>query len=149
VAFGDIDPFSLAAVEEYERALVKSQSEGTSIRALMLCSPHNPLGMSIQDGHWMIELMREFVEGRCYPSETLVSLMKLCQKYRIHFISDEIYALSLWDNPEYPDAPKFTSVLSMELTDIIEPELVHVLWGMSKVSHGQGDAVLSHPVWQR
>jgi uncharacterized tellurite resistance protein B-like protein len=61
--------------------------------------------------------------------------MKFCQQYQIHLISDEIYALSIWDNPEYPDAPKFTSVLSIDLTDIIDPKLVHVLWGMSKASH--------------
>jgi 1-aminocyclopropane-1-carboxylate synthase len=61
--------------------------------------------------------------------------MKLCQQYQIHFISDEIYALSVWENPEHSSAVKFTSVLSVDLTDIIDPELVHVLWGMSKASH--------------
>lgn len=59
--------------------------------------------------------------------------MKFCQKYQIHLISDEIYGLSIFENPEAPDAPGFVSVLSIETTGIIDPHLVHVLWGMSKV----------------
>lgn len=60
--------------------------------------------------------------------------MRLCQEYRIRLISDEIYALSVWDNEEALDAPEFTFVLSMDLTGIIDPSLVHVMMGMSKVS---------------
>lgn len=60
-------------------------------------------------------------------------MLKLCQKYNIHFISDEIYALSVWENDEAPKAAVFTSVLAIELIDIIDPKLVHVLWGLSKV----------------
>lgn len=59
--------------------------------------------------------------------------MKFCQKYQIHLISDEIYALSVFENPEAPDAPGFVSALSIDMTGIIDPHLVHVLWGMSKV----------------
>jgi 1-aminocyclopropane-1-carboxylate synthase len=58
--------------------------------------------------------------------------MKLCQRYQIHLVSDEIYALSVWENRDHTDAVKFTSVLSIDLTDVIDPSLVHVLWGMSK-----------------
>ena len=59
--------------------------------------------------------------------------MKFCQRHMIHLISDEIYALSVWQNPEVPDAVTFESVLSIDTTGIIDLELVHVLWGMSKV----------------
>ncbi len=59
--------------------------------------------------------------------------MKLCQRHKIHLISDEIYALSVWQNPEVPDAVTFESILSINPTGIIDPGLVHVLWGMSKV----------------
>lgn len=48
-------------------------------------------------------------------------------------ISDEIYGLSVWDNPVLPDAPSFHSLLSFDLSGIIDSSLVHVLWGMSKV----------------
>jgi aspartate/methionine/tyrosine aminotransferase len=60
--------------------------------------------------------------------------MELCQKYNIHLVSDEIYALSVWHNPENPNAVPFTSVLEIDTKDIIDPQLVHVLWGLSKVN---------------
>ncbi|KAK2755777.1 putative secondary metabolism biosynthetic enzyme [Arachnomyces sp. PD_36] len=113
VSFGDVDPFGLGAVSKYEEALLRSRQEGVPVKALLLCSPHNPL-------------------GRCYPRDVLIELMKLCQKYHIHLISDEIYALSVFENSEAPDAPRFVSVLSIDTTDLIDPHLVHVLWGMSK-----------------
>lgn len=113
VAFGSTDPFSLEAVSKYEEALLRSNSEGVPIRALILCTPNNPL-------------------GRCYSRDVIIALMKLCQKHRIHLVSDEIYALSVWDNPEARDAPTFTSVLSIDKTGIIDPSLVHAMWGMSK-----------------
>ena len=59
--------------------------------------------------------------------------MKLCQKYQIHLISDEIYALSVFKNEEAADAAPFTSILSIDPAGIIDPSLVHVIWGMSKV----------------
>lgn len=46
VSFGSVDPFSLVAVEKYEEALLRSRREGVPVKALMLCSPHNPLGMT-------------------------------------------------------------------------------------------------------
>jgi aspartate/methionine/tyrosine aminotransferase len=61
--------------------------------------------------------------------------MKFCQKYQIHLVSDEIYALSVWkntvDNLEKDPVP-FESVLSIDTDGIIDPSLVHVLWGTSK-----------------
>ncbi|EPS26977.1 hypothetical protein PDE_01917 [Penicillium oxalicum 114-2] len=116
VPFGQVDPFSLDAVSKYEEALISFQtSTGKPVRALMLCHPHNPL-------------------GRCYPRQVLIELMRLCQKYQIHLISDEIYALSVFENTvdESPAPVKFESALSIELDGIIDPGLVHVLWGMSK-----------------
>jgi aspartate/methionine/tyrosine aminotransferase len=86
------------------------------VRALLLCHPHNPL-------------------GRCYSRATIIALMRLCQKYRIHLISDEIYALSVWENTadklETIPTP-FESALSIDTKDIIDPALIHVLWGLSK-----------------
>ena len=62
----------------------------------------------------------------------MIELMKLCQKHQINFVSDEIYALTVWDNAEAPNATGFTSALSIDLNGIIDPRLVHVLWGLSK-----------------
>lgn len=116
VSFGSINPLGKECVLKYEEALIESNKAGVKVRALMLCHPHNPL-------------------GRCYPKETIIGLMRLCQKYKIHLISDEIYALSVWKNTvdELDNEPiGFESVLSIDTADIIDPELVHVLWGTSK-----------------
>lgn len=116
VSFGTLDPLSPDGVSAYEEALIESNVKGIPIRALMLCHPHNPL-------------------GRCYPRETLIALLRLCAKYSIHLISDEIYALTVWENTIDTSGPapvSFESVLSVDLHSVIDPSLVHVLWGVSK-----------------
>lgn len=116
VNFDEVDPLGSEAVAQYENALVDfEKNTGKRVRAVMLCHPHNPL-------------------GRYYPRSVLVELMKFCQKHQIHLISDEIYALSTWENKVDPDttAAGFESVLSIDTANIIDPALVHVLWGMSK-----------------
>lgn len=61
--------------------------------------------------------------------------MRLCQKLGIHLISDEVYGLSVWDNPENKNPTPFKSVLSFDTENLIDPQMVHVVWGMSKVSN--------------
>ncbi|KAI7089158.1 PLP-dependent transferase [Hortaea werneckii] len=117
-----MDQFSPAAVAEYERVLVASSSSSSSeqtsnggsgpkIRAILLCHPHNPL-------------------GRPYPRETLIEFMKLCEKYQIHLLSDEIYAMSVYSSS--PSSPAFESILAFDSTPYISPSLLHVLYGLSK-----------------
>jgi 1-aminocyclopropane-1-carboxylate synthase len=115
VSFGTEDPLEVFSVAEYERALLASLQQGVKIKAIMLCNPHNPL-------------------GRCYSRDFLIQLMKLCQKYSVHLISDEIYALSVWrhGSSDSQSMQSFTSVLSIDSTGILDPVLLHVLWGMSK-----------------
>lgn len=60
--------------------------------------------------------------------------MHLCAAKGMHLISDEIYALSAY-NQDKPSSVQFTSVLSIDPTGIIDPAQVHVLYGMSKVSN--------------
>ncbi|XRM46877.1 hypothetical protein ABZX51_009900 [Aspergillus tubingensis] len=84
----------------------------TTIRGVVIANPHNPL-------------------GRCYSKDALIAIARFCGKHKIHFISDEIYANTVFSNPG-SNAPNFTSVLSLDLDDIIDPRLVHVLYGMSK-----------------
>ncbi|KAI9933168.1 hypothetical protein MW887_007639 [Aspergillus wentii] len=113
VAFAETDPFSMAAVHMYEKAYTEAISKGLRVKALLLCSPHNPL-------------------GRCYPANILREYMKFCARNGLHLICDEIYALSVWDNPRLPDAPGFTSILAMDAADVMDPSRVHVVWGLSK-----------------
>lgn len=130
VGFCGSDPFAPSCVGHYERALREWNGNGNSsssssdgdnsrrpratgcVRALVLVNPHNPL-------------------GECYSPQTLREIMRFCGRERIHFVSDEIYALSSYDNPR--SGAKFTSALSIDTRGIIDPALVHVLYGMSKV----------------
>lgn len=107
VTFGSLDPLSLQAVACYEAAIVALREQGTVVKGVLLCSPHNPL-------------------GRCYSPDVLKAYLSLCSKYQIHLVCDEIYALSIWREPA------LTSVLSLQLDRFIDPSLVHVLWGISK-----------------
>ena len=115
VPFHGMDPFSLGAVDKYEEALIAAMQQGVKTAGLILCSPHNPL-------------------GRCYSPEVLTKFMLLCQKYRIQLISDEIYALSTWENTIDKDVEQtpFRSCLSIPVPPGFEPSRLTVLWGMSK-----------------
>ncbi|EGR51401.1 uncharacterized protein TRIREDRAFT_56572 [Trichoderma reesei QM6a] len=119
VDFGDEDPLGDTCVKKYEDRILEAKANGENVTALLLCHPHNPL-------------------GRCYPLHVLIDLLKLCNKHKLHLISDEIYALSVFENTVdaepplcHPPAP-FHSVLSIDLTGLIDPAYVHVIWGMSK-----------------
>jgi len=114
VPFGDdVDQFSPAAVACYEQALKRAREEdGTNVCALLLCHPHNPL-------------------GQCYPRETIIEIMRLCAKYKIHLLSDEIYAMSVFEVPD-PHAVPFESVLAFDSSEYIDPDYLHVMYGMSK-----------------
>jgi 1-aminocyclopropane-1-carboxylate synthase len=124
--FNGEDQFSPeGAVRGYENALQEAEANGTKIRALLICHPHNPLGQS-------------------YPPETLIALMKLCERHAIHLISDEIYALSTYtiNTPEStsssPTVP-FRSILTIQSAAThIDPARLHVLYGMSKDLAGGG-----------
>lgn len=58
--------------------------------------------------------------------------MRFCQRHKLHFTSDEIYALSVFENPDFPNATPFASALSLDTTDVIDSDLVHVIYGLSK-----------------
>jgi aspartate/methionine/tyrosine aminotransferase len=109
---------SLASVFE-EDAFVTSLEEAyetaeCQIKALMLTNPHNPLSV-------------------CYPKSLLEACAQFCERRNIHFICDEVYALSVFPSPDLPKAQKFVSALSLDLESLgVDPSRVHVVWSMSK-----------------
>lgn len=115
VPFQDVDPLAAGAVQKYEEALLAAQKKGIRVAGLILCHPHNPL-------------------GRCYSREVIIELMRLCQKYDMHLISDENYALSVWQNniDTHPAPVPYESCLSINTDGIMNAHRLHVLWGMSK-----------------
>ncbi|KAL3305054.1 cutinase transcription factor 1 beta [Colletotrichum asianum] len=56
----------------------------------------------------------------------------LISKNRLHFISDEIYAKSVFPNSAISGQASFVSVLSLDLHNVIDANLLHVLYGASK-----------------
>ncbi|KIM94254.1 hypothetical protein OIDMADRAFT_106732 [Oidiodendron maius Zn] len=112
VPIGDANQFLPACVTAFDAGFEAAKARGINIKALLICNPHNPL-------------------GQCYPRETLVGLLHLCASKGIHLISDEIYALSVYSR--YDREPeKFTSIRAIDPAGIIDPNQVHVLYGMSK-----------------
>ena len=61
----------------------------------------------------------------------LRALMALCEKNKIHLISDEVYALSTYSVDG--EGSTFVSALSIDTRDLIDENRLHVLYGMSKV----------------
>ena len=57
--------------------------------------------------------------------------MRFCQEHKIHLISDEIYACSVFDSGEATATP-FTSALAIDLEGLIDTERLHVTYGFSK-----------------
>ncbi|GAA5836757.1 hypothetical protein JCM3766R1_006255 [Sporobolomyces carnicolor] len=101
------------ALEAFEQELARSEARGTKIRAIMLCNPHNPLGF-------------------CYPRETLLAYATFCEKWNLHLIVDEIYALSTFETKHA--AVPFTSILSIDpLAEAhCNPSRIHVVYSASK-----------------
>ena len=90
-------------IDRLEFAAAEQRRLGRRVAALLIANPENPL-------------------GRCYTSEILRHLVKFCEREKLHFVVDEIYALT--------GGPNFTSVLSLDLRDFLGN--VHVLYGVSK-----------------
>ncbi|KAJ9313285.1 hypothetical protein DTO271D3_6533 [Paecilomyces variotii] len=115
IIYADTEPeesFTPAVVRKYEVALKEAEQNGVKIRAVLIANPNNPV-------------------GRCYPVETLKEICRFCQKHQIHLISDEVYALCVFDSGD-ADAVPFSSILSLNFSNLIDPNLVHFMYGFSK-----------------
>ncbi|KAK5988155.1 Aminotransferase verI [Cladobotryum mycophilum] len=94
------------------------------VRGILFCNPHNPY-------------------GHICPAEVLDGLLKYCEEANLHFVSDEIYALSAFgavdenvtgrgEGLESP-ATEFVSVLSRDLKELgVSGSRVHLLYSISK-----------------
>ncbi|KAF2449563.1 aminotransferase [Karstenula rhodostoma CBS 690.94] len=105
----DIDQFTPDILPQYEAALKSAKDRGIKVKVLVLCNPHNPL-------------------GRCYPPSTLTDILSFCNTHKIHLVTDEVYAMSVYSE----DGTPFTSVLSLDWQKYIDPTYFHHVYGMSK-----------------
>ncbi|KAF2468469.1 1-aminocyclopropane-1-carboxylate synthase 7 [Lindgomyces ingoldianus] len=109
-------------------------SDPSRIKAVVITNPHNPL-------------------GQCYPPQVLRQIMDFCHEHSLHYISDEVYGLSEFDDL-CTTGEKFVSALALlpkpdgtadngggnsalsvqnssEVT-LLDRSRVHVVWGASK-----------------
>ncbi|QYS97979.1 hypothetical protein H0G86_005180 [Trichoderma simmonsii] len=107
--------FGTALSSKLLQGLKKAIDESkVPIRGLVMTNPNNPF-------------------GQCYPREVLEECLRFCEQHNIHYISDEVYAMSTFESPDSKDLPPFTSVLSMDLATVgCSPSRVHVIWSISK-----------------
>ena len=105
------DTFSKALIPALTKALENSTRP---VRALVLTNPHNPF-------------------GQMYPKDVLEACVKFCQEHDIHYISDEVYALSVFPTPNSKHTSPFVSALSLDLEALgCDASRVHTIWSTSK-----------------
>ena len=106
--FTDVDH----AIRCFEEARERAEEQGTNVKMVVLCNPHNPL-------------------GRCYTKDMLMGVMRFCGKWGIHLVVDEVYAMSVYSTACATDIP-FTSILSLNSTPHIAPTHLHQIYSLSK-----------------
>ncbi|KAK8092443.1 uncharacterized protein PG998_014928 [Apiospora kogelbergensis] len=105
------ETFTASLIPKLEAAYKHSENP---IKALVLTNPHNPF-------------------GQCYPRSVIEECIKFCYKQKIHFVSDEVYAVSELDNPSSTSPVPFISALAIDVASIgCDPSRVHVIWSISK-----------------
>ncbi|KXJ85036.1 aminotransferase GliI [Microdochium bolleyi] len=109
--------FSTESIVHYEEALSRSKAP---VKAVLICNPHNPLGCN-------------------YPKSTLQAILSFCTRHKLHFISDEVYALSQHvsrssnsaTSTDVEGSGPFVSALQLDPGQD-GAGLVHVLYSLSK-----------------
>ncbi|RAH65211.1 pyridoxal phosphate-dependent aminotransferase [Aspergillus aculeatinus CBS 121060] len=96
-----------------EATFCNAKQNSINPRALLISHPHNPL-------------------GRCYPRQTIQAFATFCGIHNLHFISDEIYAQSVFNIAALPNAVPFVSTLTLDISRHMNPAMAHVLYGASK-----------------
>eukprot|EP01133_Synstelium_polycarpum_P004228 gene4228-4930_t len=89
-----------------EEVYQQAQTQGAVVKALMLCSPNNPT-------------------GTVFSKDQLLATIEWCRQKKVHLVSDEIYALSTFDQ-EMP----FTSVYELCQGDL--GDNIHIISSFSK-----------------
>ncbi|KAF4633870.1 hypothetical protein G7Y89_g4250 [Cudoniella acicularis] len=108
---------------DYYTHTLRSVNSTHPVKALLLCNPTNPT-------------------GECHSLELLQALLDFCEQEEIHFISDEVYALSVHGGssspltppgtPQLPNhSPQATTFVSALSLNTASPNL-HVIYSLSK-----------------
>lgn len=90
-----------------DSAYHRSLENGVQPRVLLLSHPNNPLGI-------------------CYPPSVIKECIDWCREHKVHLISDEIYAGSVYRNPDV-----FQSALEVAPGESLG-DYVHLVYALSK-----------------
>lgn len=105
-------------------------SSSRPVKGLLFTNPHNPF-------------------GQCYPKTVIEDIIKFCDRKKIHFISDEIYAMSSFTNPEVADPVPFVSALQLDIKRMgCDLSKIHTIWSVSKDLGSSGLRMVSLPQFQ-
>ncbi|PNF40153.1 hypothetical protein B7P43_G09761 [Cryptotermes secundus] len=105
ISVGERSAFELNG-DLLEDTIMEQKATGRVVKAFYLVNPNNPL-------------------GEVYSPQLVLQLMEVCHRHGLHFISDEAYAMSIYE----PQTP-FQSVLN--LSPLPDPQKTHVIWSFSK-----------------
>ncbi|POY72182.1 hypothetical protein BMF94_4819 [Rhodotorula taiwanensis] len=108
---------TVAEVHLLDAEMERREREGATqkITAVLVTNPHNPLGF-------------------CYSKEVLLEYCRFAERWNLFLVSDEVYATSIYDSPDLPNALPFTSILSLNVKEDAgcDPSRIMLLYGMSK-----------------
>ncbi|CAO3633358.1 unnamed protein product [Cunninghamella echinulata] len=97
-----------------EKEWLAKQNIHHKAKVLLVTNPRNP-------------------QGSCYSMEDIKKLLKFASKNELHILFDEVYGLSTFRHLETNQSDPFKSVLSIDKVEqYIDPQFVHVVYGMSK-----------------
>ncbi|BBN13559.1 protein MpACS [Marchantia polymorpha subsp. ruderalis] len=91
-----------------EQAFEDAVSRGRKVKAVLMTSPSNPLGMT-------------------YSRDQLSVILDFIGQKDMHLICDEIYAGSVFGTTE------FISIAELVMPPRVDPNRVHIIYGLSKV----------------
>jgi aspartate/methionine/tyrosine aminotransferase len=147
-------------VSAIEKVISDEESKGRRVRAFVFNNPQNPLGkvysaetvleimimcqrfdILISSSSFFIpihmirnpynKLLKTLFQKNsilCKYFDLIFVCLNLCRR-RIHLIADEMYCMSVFDSDT-----RFHSVLEIYQTELLDSNLLHLIWGFSKVT---------------
>lgn len=102
---------TVKVLKALESATLRAQRP---IKGLLFTNPQNPI-------------------GQCYPEEVIKGVINFCHERKIHFIADEIYALSAFSSSDIAEPVPFISTLQIDVEGMgCDLSRVHTIWSISK-----------------
>uniref|UniRef100_A0A7C9D7J0 1-aminocyclopropane-1-carboxylate synthase n=1 Tax=Opuntia streptacantha TaxID=393608 RepID=A0A7C9D7J0_OPUST len=90
-----------------EEAYGRAQEDNIRVKGVLITNPSNPLGTVMDE-------------------DTLTSILAFTQEKNIHLVCDEIYGATVFNQP------RFTSISEIMTNQNCNPDLIHIVYSLSK-----------------